>query len=539
MGCGNCSTGNGVPSGCKSNGACGVGGCGKLSVYDWLADVELPNGQSTYDIVEVRFKNSRKAFYRNMKGFQLQVSDVVVVETSPGHDIGVVSVVGELARIQVRKKAPNFKPHEARKIYRKANKEDVEIWQTARTREQETMLASRKLASELALNMKISDVEYQGDGSKATFYYTAEDRIDFRQLIRDLADEFKVRIEMKQIGVRQEAGRLGGIGSCGRELCCSTWLTDFRSVSTAAARYQQLSLNPQKLAGQCGKLKCCLNYELDSYLDALKKFPSSDVKLQTEKGTAFHIKTDVFKGQMWYMQEQRGEDSGPSIFVPLSPDDVKEIIAMNKEGKKPIDLKKYMVEVVVAEPDYTNVVGQDSLNRFDNAFKKKKGKNKKKKNSDSAAPKNVQGNPNQSTSAKAAADKKNSNNKNIDSNKPQASSDNKNQQNKPQQQNQPKSQRNEKSSNHGLQSVDKANGNKPKSQKDEKSPNQGLQSADKANQQKSQGDGTSSSHELQPADKGPKKKKKKKGPNKNQLLMQALREKKTQQGGGEQDSKPA
>ena len=385
MGCGNCSTGNGVPNGCKSNGACGVGGCGKLSVYDWLVDVELPNGQSTYDIVEVRFKNSRKAFYRNMKGFQLQVSDVVVVETSPGHDIGVVSVVGELARIQVRKKAPNFKPHEARKIHRKATKEDIEKWQTAREREQETMLASRKLASELALNMKISDVEYQGDGTKATFYYTAEDRIDFRQLIRDLADEFKVRIEMKQIGVRQEAARLGGIGSCGRELCCSTWLTDFRSVSTAAARYQQLSLNPQKLAGQCGKLKCCLNYELDSYLDALKKFPSADTKLQTEKGVAFHIKTDVFKGQMWYMQEYRGEDSGPSVFVPLSPEDVKEIIEMNKAGKKPVDLKSYMVEVEVAEPDYTNVVGQDSLNRFDSAFKKKKRKKKKGKGQEAAA----------------------------------------------------------------------------------------------------------------------------------------------------------
>ena len=533
MGCGNCSTGNGVPSGCKSNGACGVGGCGKLSVYDWLADVELPNGQSTYDIVEVRFKNSRKGFFRNMKGFQLQVSDVVVVETSPGHDIGVVSVVGELARIQVRKKAPNFKPHEARKIYRKATKEDVEIWQKARTREQETMLASRKLASELALNMKISDVEYQGDGSKATFYYTAEDRIDFRQLIRDLADEFKVRIEMKQIGVRQEAGRLGGIGSCGRELCCSTWLTDFRSVSTAAARYQQLSLNPQKLAGQCGKLKCCLNYELDSYLDALKKFPSSDVKLQTEKGTAFHIKTDVFKGQMWYMQEQRGEDSGPSIFVPLSPDDVKEIIAMNKEGKKPIDLKKYMVEVEVAEPDYTNVVGQDSLNRFDSAFKKKKGKNKKKK-SNSGAPQNVQTNPNQKNSNQQNPNQKNQNPKqgtqptgnNKNQNKPQGSGDNKNQQNKPQQQNkqggnQPKPQ--------NQQGVKQQQQSKPKP--DEKSSNQGLQSIDKTTS-------TDATKPVNPEGQGTsKKKKKKKGPNKNQLLMQALREKKAQ--GGGQDSKPA
>jgi len=512
MGCGNCSTGSGVPNGCKSNGACGVGGCGKLSVYDWLADVELPNGQSTYDIVEVRFKNSRKAFFRNMKGFQLQVSDVVVVETSPGHDVGVVSVVGELARIQVRKKAPNFKPHEARKIYRKATKEDVEKWQEARTREQETMLASRKLASELALDMKISDVEYQGDGSKATFYYTAEDRIDFRQLIRDLAEEFKVRIEMKQIGVRQEAGRLGGIGSCGRELCCSTWLTDFRSVSTAAARYQQLSLNPQKLAGQCGKLKCCLNYELDSYLDALKKFPSSDVKLQTEKGTAFHIKTDVFKGQMWYMQEQRGEDSGPSIFVPLTPEDVKEIIEMNKAGKKPLDLKSYMVAVEVAEPDYTNVVGQDSLNRFDNAFKKKsKNKNKKKKGPGS-------GTPHPSTGSGTGSTQQNQKNQS----KPQAQNQTKT---KPAAGTQ-KSQRDDRSAKDGTKSVHKVDqkqqnkpqGNQPKPQnKTEVKPENQTKPQE---QTKPQGTGN--------------KKKKKKGPNKNQLLFQALKDKKAQ--GGENKS---
>jgi len=377
MGCGNCSTGNGVPKGCKSNGACGVGGCGKLSVYDWLADIDLPNGQSVYDVVEVRFKNGRKSFFRNMKDIQLQTGDAVVVEASPGHDIGVVSVVGELARIQVRKKAPGFKPHEARKIYRKASAEDLSKWKDAREREQITMHRSRELASELALAMKISDVEYQADGSKATFYYTAEDRIDFRQLIKDLADAFKVRVEMKQIGVRQEAARLGGIGSCGRELCCSTWLTDFRSVSTAAARYQQLSLNPQKLAGQCGKLKCCLNYELDSYIDALKDFPNSETKLHTEKGVAFHIKTDVFKGQMWYLLEERGDEVSKSVHVPLSPKDVKEIIEMNKAGKKPADLSKYIAEVVETEPDYTNVVGQDSLNRFDNAFKKKKKKKKK------------------------------------------------------------------------------------------------------------------------------------------------------------------
>ncbi|MBD3638056.1 MAG: hypothetical protein HUJ25_11945 [Crocinitomicaceae bacterium] len=377
MGCTNCSTSNGVPNGCKSNGNCSTGGCDKLAVYDWLADVELPNGQSTYDILEVRFKNSRKGFYRNLKGLNLQVGDIVVVEASPGYDVGIVSVVGELARIQVRKKASNFKPHEARKVLRKANENDIEKWKKFRSLEMDTMYKSREFASSLALQMKISDIEYQGDGNKATFYYTAEDRVDFRQLIKDLAEEFRVRIEMKQIGVRQEAARLGGIGSCGRELCCSTWLTDFRSVSTASARYQQLSLNPQKLAGQCGKLKCCLNYELDAYLDALKKFPSADVKLQTEKGTAFHVKTDVFKEQMWYLIKDKDSDVS-GHFVPLSPDRVKEIIKLNKDGKKPTDLKDYMVDVVEEVPDYTNVVGQDSLNRFEHVFKRKKKKKKKK-----------------------------------------------------------------------------------------------------------------------------------------------------------------
>ena len=379
MGCTNCSSSNGVPNGCKSNGACGTGGCDKLAVYDWLANVELPNGQSTYDIIEVRFKNSRKSFFRNLKGLNLQVGDVVAVEASPGYDIGIVSVSGELARIQVRKKAPNFKAHEARNVVRKATIEDVEKWKNFREQEKITMFKSRELASQLALQMKISDIEFQGDGNKATFYYTAEDRVDFRQLIRNLADEFKVRVEMKQIGVRQEAARLGGIGSCGRELCCSTWLTDFRSVSTASARYQQLSLNPQKLAGQCGKLKCCLNYELDSYVEALKKFPKADVKLQTEKGVAFHVKTDVFKEQMWYLQQEK-DSKVPGVFVPLSPERVKEIIEMNKAGKKPVDLKDFIVEIEVEEPDYTNVVGQDSLNRFDNVFKRKK-KNKNKKRS--------------------------------------------------------------------------------------------------------------------------------------------------------------
>lgn len=378
MGCSSCSSGGGSPRGCKNNGTCSSGGCNKLGVFDWLANMQLPAGHAPYDILEIRFKNSRKTFYRNAKNFPLQVGDVVVVEASPGYDVGVVSVVGELARIQVKKKAPGLKPMETKKILRVANQEDIDKWVRARSLESEVMFQARTLAVNIGLEMKISDVEYQGDLTKATFYYTAEGRVDFRQLIKDMADQFKIRIEMRQIGSRQEAQRLGGIGSCGRELCCSTWLTDFRSVSTAAARYQQLSLNPQKLAGQCGKLKCCLNYELDMYLEAIKSFPSTDVKLHTEKGTAFHIKTDVFKRQLWYMYE--GEASIGVGLVALSPERVQDIIKANKSGKKPVDLKDFdlTTPILRKEPDYDNVVGQDSLNRFDNTFSKNKKRKKKK-----------------------------------------------------------------------------------------------------------------------------------------------------------------
>lgn len=372
MGCSSCSSGGGTPKGCKNNGTCSSGGCNKLDVYDWLGNMALPDGQSTYDMVEIRFKNSRKGFYRNQNGIQLQVGDVVIVETSPGYDVGVISVVGELARVQIRKKAPEIKPYEAKKVLRIANQEEIDKWIQGRTLEKDVMYQARSLAVNLKLEMKISDVEYQADLSKATFYYTAEGRVDFRQLIKDLADKFKIRIEMRQIGSRQEASRLGGIGSCGRELCCSTWLTDFRTVSTSAARYQQLSLNPQKLAGQCGKLKCCLNYELDMYLDTIKEFPRSDVRLKTEKGVAFHIKTDVFKRQMWYATE------GEMGLIALAPEKVKEVIKLNKEGKTPKDLKDFSLQketvAKAEEPSYENVVGQDSLNRFENSFKKKKKK---------------------------------------------------------------------------------------------------------------------------------------------------------------------
>ena len=373
MGCASCSSGGGSPRGCKNNGTCSSGGCNKLEVYDWLGNMSLPAGQAPYDIVEIRFKNSRKSFYRNASNLTLCVGDVVAVEASPGHDIGVVSAQGELARIQVAKKSPGLKPMETKKIYRVATQDDVEKWVKARGLEKDVMFQARTLALKIGLQMKISDVEYQGDLSKATFYYTAETRVDFRQLIKDMADTFKIRIEMRQIGSRQEASRLGGIGSCGRELCCSTWLTDFRSVSTSAAGYQQLSLNPQKLAGQCGKLKCCLNYELDMYVEAIKSFPKADTKLHTAKGMAYHVKTDVFKKQMWFAYERGVEGGG---LVALHPDRVRDIVAMNKEDKKPADLKEFMEVVAIKEPDYSNVVGQDSLNRFDSLNKKKKRKKK-------------------------------------------------------------------------------------------------------------------------------------------------------------------
>ena len=385
MGCASCSSGGGTPNGCKNNGTCSSGGCNKLEVFDWLSNISMPEGQSAYELVEVRFKNSRKAFYRNANNLSLQVGDVVAVDTAPGYDIGVVSALGELARIQVQKKAPNLKVAECKKIFQIANQEQIDKWIQGRGLERDLLTQSRTLALNLKLDMKISDVEYQGDLSKATFYYTAESRIDFRQLIKDMADRFKVRIEMRQIGSRQEASRLGGIGSCGRELCCSTWLTDVRSVSTSAARYQQLSLNPQKLAGQCGKLKCCLNYELDMYLDSIKSMPKVDGKLHTEKGDAIHMKTDVFKRIIWYAYK------GETGMVALSPERVAEIKKLNKEGVKPKDLAEYaQVKEKVEEIGYQNVVGQDSLTRFEKSFSnnKKRRPNRKPRKPNPGGPKN-------------------------------------------------------------------------------------------------------------------------------------------------------
>ena len=375
MGCESCSNGKGgMPAGCKNNGTCSSGGCSKLEVYDWLGNMELPGNVAPFEYVEIRFKNGRKEFFRNGTPVFLNPGDAVVVEASPGTDVGVISASGELARVQMETKRAMKNLRELRKVTRKATTEDLEKWRNARSREEETMFQSRTIAIALGLEMKISDVEYQADNSKAVFYYTAEGRVDFRELIKKFAEKFRVRIEMKQIGARQEAGRLGGIGSCGRELCCSTWLTDFRSVSTSAARYQQLSLNTQKLAGQCGKLKCCLNYELDSYLDALSKFPKNHNKLKTQKGVATHFKTDIFRGIMWYFYEEEGGATSP---VALHKDRVAEILEMNRDDKFPMDLKAFaQAEEPREKETYGNVVGQDSLTRFDETKKKSKGRSK-------------------------------------------------------------------------------------------------------------------------------------------------------------------
>lgn len=349
-----------------ANGCENVNTCGnsyKLSVFDWLSDISNP-APNRCDFVEVRFKNDRKSFYKNVNNFPLHIGSVVTVESSPGHDVGVVSLTGELVKIQMKKK--RFSEDSLLKIYRLANQKDLEVWQEARKKEENVKIEARKIAHRLGLEMKITDVEYQGDASKITFYYTADNRIDFRQLIKDYAGAFRTKIDMKQIGFRQEAAKVGGIGSCGRELCCSTWLTDFRSVNTNVARYQQLSINPQKLAGQCGKLKCCLNYELDSYLDALSNFPSSSTMLDTEKGRAFCIKIDVFKKKMWFAYVDNS-----IAWYDFDIELVKKLIAKNKRGEKTLPLE----ELKQPETPFASIdlIQENNVDRFE---KKGRGNNR-------------------------------------------------------------------------------------------------------------------------------------------------------------------
>ena len=351
-----------------------VGG-NKLDTYNWLEDIS--EAYQDCDIVEIRFKNTRKGYYRNVNDLKLKKGDVVAVEASPGHDIGIVSLTGALVILQLGRNNIPLEGTEFRKIYRKAKQADVDKWKESMALEFSTMIKSRKIAVDLKLEMKIGDVEYQGDGTKAIFYYIADDRVDFRELIKVLADQLKVRIEMKQIGARQEAGRIGGIGSCGRELCCSTWITNFVSVTTSAARYQEVSLNPQKLAGQCGKLKCCLNYELAAYLDAQLDFPDTSIPLETEQGAVFHQKTDVFKRLMWYSSRK----DMPSELVCLSVDHVLEVLAMNKRGEKVKKLESIENSGVapIIDYQYQNAVDEKILTRIEDRPSSRPQKNRHNK----------------------------------------------------------------------------------------------------------------------------------------------------------------
>ncbi|MFW6020128.1 MAG: PSP1 domain-containing protein [Bacteroidales bacterium] len=364
-----------VPEAYKSIDRQEIHSTAKLDVYNWLEDMHLPITKKTFNIVEIRFKNSRKGFFVKPDEMSLEIGDLVAVEANPGHDMGIVSLTGDLVAIQMKKYGITENSEDIKQIYRRARQTDIEKWERAIELEKVTMLRARKIVEELELEMKINDVEYQGDATKAIFYYTAEGRVDFRQLIKDLAREFSIRIEMKQIGARQESARIGGIGSCGRELCCATWLHDFRSVSTNVAREQQLSLNPQKLAGQCGKLKCCLNYEYDVYVDALKKFPAASVIL-TEKGKAIHQKTDIVKEVMWFAY-----DENAAVLIPVDLENVNKMLDMNRNDQKPASLEEFTKPSGdLEENGYENVVGQDDLKRFDK--KKDKKKNIGRKHSD-------------------------------------------------------------------------------------------------------------------------------------------------------------
>jgi len=369
MACAGCRTDDKVV-GCNNNGDCSTGGCNKLNVFDWLSNMEQSNDER-FDILEVRFKNGRKDFYRNDQKLDVITGDPVVVDVPSGHHIGYVSLQGELVRLQMKKKKVDQK--DVRGIYRSASSKDLEKYERIRSKEESAMYRSREILQELKLRMKLTDVEFQADNTKATFYYSAEERVDFRELIVKLAAEFHIRVEMRQISSRQEAARIGGIGSCGRELCCSTWMTDFKTVTTSAARYQNLSLNPSKLSGQCGRLKCCLNYELDTYKEALSDIPKVEKPLQIEKGMAFLQKTDIFRKMMWFGYK----DDHNWHALPAAR--VKEILELNKNGKKPATLFEDDLFEETQENSKINADLEAMDQKYNRAKKKKKNKNRNKK----------------------------------------------------------------------------------------------------------------------------------------------------------------
>jgi cell fate regulator YaaT (PSP1 superfamily) len=363
--CGSTKDKNGKTAGCNNNGACSTGGCNKMNVFDWLSNMDMPT-QDRFEIVEIRFKNGRKEFFRNSDKLMLTTGDAVVVEVPNGHHIGYISLQGELVRLQMQKKKV-ANDGEIKKIYRVAHQKDLEKFEEVKKREMPTLYRTREIIRDLKLEMKLSDIEYQADNMKATFFYSADDRVDFRELIKLLAGEFKIRVEMRQISLRQEAGRLGGIGVCGRELCCATWLTEFKNVATSAARYQNLSLNPSKLSGQCGRLKCCLNYELETYMEALEDIPKVEAPLLTEKGEAVLQKTDIFRKIMWFGFKEE------NTWYPLNIQRVNHILQMNRDGKRPATL-----EIDIVEEKITTGPLNSDLDQMDKRFKSK-SRNKKKK----------------------------------------------------------------------------------------------------------------------------------------------------------------
>ncbi|CAI8215472.1 regulatory iron-sulfur-containing complex subunit RicT [Bacteroidia bacterium] len=368
MGCGSCGNNNGSHSpGCGNNGACSTGSCNKLNVYNWLTDMVLPEDYEPFNIVEVRFKGSKKQFYKNVNHLELFTGDKVIVDSDVGYDVGEVSLAGELVKLQLKKYGIDENNSEMRTIKNVASEEEIEKYQKFKDIEQESLEKARTIALQLRLKMKISDIEYQGDGKKVTFYYTSEGRVDFRELIRRYASEFKSRIQMLQVSYREEASRLGGIGSCGRELCCSTWLTDYKVVSMGAPKTQNLSINMLKLSGQCGRLKCCLNYELETYHEALKSFPNEKVKLKTESGLASLKKIDILKGTAWYCYEKSFD------WIPLDIDRVNEIITLNKKGKTPTTLSDTAkgAEIAFKTLEYKDdLLGENDLTRMDHKNKK-------------------------------------------------------------------------------------------------------------------------------------------------------------------------
>lgn len=403
MGCDSCSTGK--PTGCKSNGGCGTGGCNRMNVHDWLANLPFSDPESSCRIVEITFnQGSRKDFYRNNSLNFYEKGDIVALEGINGFDVGTVNLTGELVRLQMKKKGVKEDSADIKKILRIATDSDIEKWKATKLREKEVLIRSRAIARQLNVELKMAEVEIQADGKKATFFYIADERVDFRELIRVYASEFKVKVEMKQIGARQEAGKVGGIGSCGRELCCSTWLTDFKSVNTNAARYQNLSINQTKLSGQCGRLKCCLNYELDTYLDALQNFPEDAEIIEVAKGRAYLLKKDIFRNLMWYTM------ADSTKHYPLSIETVKKIKAQNKEGIKPEALET--VEIVSGkemevEPEFVDVVGQISLKSLEKNSRKRRDNERRGNTNQNTKPHRSKSNPQQGAQNKKPGNRPN------------------------------------------------------------------------------------------------------------------------------------